>query len=247
VAFLYPPQYFHLLKPSIRPKNWAVYLDKCEIAFFSYFNKKDMAIQVDAYPDILLEDVVETRGYEQQIIKYVSQFVQLSPVETQAIIENLYVRTFKKGATLLREGQYSPLCYFILKGCVRKYYLVDGEEKTTHFYTEGEPISSYQGTFKRAPAKFYLSCVEDTIPKFETVCRIATEEEVGKSQETIASLIINSPEERYLKLLKTRPHLLERVPQYQIASYLGLTPESLSRLRKRLLNRRTNVFLTQRQ
>jgi Cyclic nucleotide-binding domain len=163
VAFLYPPQYFHLLKPSIRPKNWAVYLDKCEIAFFSYFNKKDMAIQVDAYPDILLEDVVETRGYEQQIIKYVSQFVQLSPVEIQAIIENLYVRTFKKGATLLREGQYSPLCYFILKGCVRKYYLVDGEEKTTHFYTEGEPISSYQGTFKRAPAKFYLSCVEDTI------------------------------------------------------------------------------------
>lgn len=222
-----------------------------------------MAIQVEFHPEIHLEHIVETQGYKQEIIKYITQFTALSDVEKQAITNSLTIRTFKKGTALLKEGQYSPLNYFILKGCIRQYYLVNGEEKTTRFYTEGEPISPYQGTFKRAPAKFYLSCVEDTVvsvgtpedekaflqkfPKFETICRIATEEEIGKSQETVASYIINSPEERYLNLLKTRPHLLERVPQYQIASYLGLTPESLSRLRKRLLNRRTNVFLTQRQ
>jgi CRP-like cAMP-binding protein len=228
-----------------------------------YFNKKDMAVLVDAYPENILEDAAETQAHKQQIINYIAQFAALSKAETQAIIENLNVQTFKKGAVLLREGQYSPLCYFILKGCIRQYYLVDGEEKTTHFYSEGEPVSPYVGIFKRAPSKYYLSCVEDTVvsvgtpedekaflqkfPKFETICRISTEEEIGKSQETVASLIINSPEERYLNLLKTRPHLLERVPQYQIASYLGLTPESLSRLRKRLSNRRTAVFLTQRQ
>jgi CRP-like cAMP-binding protein len=218
-----------------------------------------MAIQVASYPEINLEHVVvEPHDYRQEIIKYIAQFVSLSDVEKQAITNILTIRAFKKGAVLLKEGQYSPLCYFILKGCIRQYYLVDGEEKTTHFYTEGEPVSPYVGIFKQTPSKYYLSCVEDTVvsvgtpenekalfqkfPKFETVCRIATEEEVGKSQETVASYIINSPEERYLKLLKTRPHLLERVPQYQIASYLGLTPESLSRLRKRLLNRQSSRF-----
>ncbi len=190
---------------------------------------------------------------EQVMIDYIANFAPLSETEIEGIIKSLKIKHFEKGTFLLKEGQISKLCFFVLKGCIRQYYLVDGEEKTTHFYTEGQPITPYVGTFKRSPAKYYLSCVEDSIvttgtpedeaklyemfPQFESISRMATEEEVGKTQDELANFIINSPEERYLHLLETRPELLDRVPQYQLASYLGVTPESLSRIRKRIMGR----------
>jgi CRP-like cAMP-binding protein len=190
---------------------------------------------------------------EMEIIQYISKFVALKESEIRAIIATINIRTCKKGDMLLREGQVSSLCIFILKGCIRQYYLKDGEEKTTHFYTEGQPVTPYEGTFQKKPSRFYLSCVEDTImtvgtpedeaklfamfPHFEAVSRVAVEEELGRKQEHFASYITNSPEERYLHLLDTRPDLIDRVPQYQLASYLGITPESLSRIRKRIMRR----------
>lgn len=190
---------------------------------------------------------------EEAILQYIAAFKTLSEAETRAILDNLRVRTFERGTILLREGQVSDLCYFVLQGCVRQYYLVDGVEKTTNFFTEGQPITAYEGTFKQLPSKFYLSCVEDSMlsvgtqedetalfqkfPRFELICRLATEEELGKSQGKLADFIISTPEERYLNLLKTRPDLLDRVPQYQLASYIGVTPESLSRIRKRISGR----------
>jgi CRP-like cAMP-binding protein len=74
-------------------------------------------------------------------------------------------------------------------------------------------------------------------PQFEAACRIAIDDELGKSQDRFATFMISTPEERYLNLLQTRPELLDRVPQYQLASYLGVKPESLSRIRKRIMHR----------
>jgi CRP-like cAMP-binding protein len=75
------------------------------------------------------------------------------------------------------------------------------------------------------------------MPRMETINRIGVEFELQKSQETLAEFIMTNPEERYLNLLNTRADLLDRVPQYQLASYLGVTPESLSRIRKRIMDR----------
>lgn len=190
---------------------------------------------------------------EQEIIRYISQFMPLSEQEAVDIVKNLKVKSFKKGAILLKEGQVVKLCYFVLRGCIRQYFLVDGEEKTTHFYTEGEPVTPYEGTFKKVASKYYLACVEDTLvsvgspeeeeaffekfPRLAPARQLAVEEELGKSHERLSSYVLRSPEERYLNLLKTRPELLERVPQYQLASYLGVTPESLSRIRKRVMGK----------
>lgn len=192
-----------------------------------------------------------TPSPEQEIIKYISQFMTLSEAEAGEVAKQIKFKSFKKGTVLLKEGQVAKLCYFVLKGCIRQYFLVDGEEKTTNFFTEGQPVTPYEGTFKRVPSKFYLSCVEDAIltigtpedevaffekfPKLEPVKGLAVEEELGKSMDLFSSYILNSPEERYLNLLKTRPDLLDRVPQYQLASFLGVTPESLSRIRKRIM------------
>ena len=190
---------------------------------------------------------------EQEILRYISQFMQLSDAEAAILIENMNIRAFKKGEVLLREGQISELCYFTLKGCVRQYYLVDGEERTTNFYTEGEPISPNEGSFKTAPSKCFLVCMEDCMltvgtpadqvklfqqyPQFEAACRVAIDDELGKSQDRFATFMLSTPEERYLHLLQTRPALLDRVPQYHLASYLGVKPESLSRIRKRIMQR----------
>ncbi len=190
---------------------------------------------------------------EEEVVNYILQFAPLSAAETSFLLDNLNIRSFPKGTVLIREGQYAKMCYFVLRGCVRQYYLVDGEEKTTNFFTEGQPITATEGNFNIGPVKYYLSCVEDCLltvgtpedearlfrmfPIFESICRVAVEDELGKNQEKLASYIIKSPEERYLELLKTRPDLLDRVPQYQLASYLGIKPESLSRIRKRIMGR----------
>ncbi|MCC6462057.1 MAG: Crp/Fnr family transcriptional regulator [Saprospiraceae bacterium] len=175
----------------------------------------------------------------------------LGEADIEAVVRTIKCKSFKKGTVLLKEGQAAKLCYFVLKGCIRQYFLVDGVEKTTNFYTEGQPVTPYEGTYKNVPSKFYLSCVEDVIvtvgtpedeaaffekfPKLEPVRNLAIEEELGKSMDQFSSYLLNSPEERYLNLLKDRPELLDRVPQYQLASYLGVTPESLSRIRKRIM------------
>lgn len=170
--------------------------------------------------------------------------------EVEAALEFISIESYKKGDHLLREGDISAKSYSIISGCVRQYYLVDGDEKTTFFYTEGQSIFSPNSTSERIPAKYYLSCVEYTtvsvitlenqvelyrrFPILESMSRQALTEELSNYQEMLSTYITTSPEERYLNLLKFRPELLNRVPQYQLASYLGVTPESLSRIRKRI-------------
>lgn len=79
---------------------------------------------------------------EKEILKYLSKYIALTEDEVKIIIDLNLVRMFKKGTILLREGEVSKVCYMVLSGCVRSYYLVDGEEKTTAFYTEHQPITS---------------------------------------------------------------------------------------------------------
>lgn len=190
---------------------------------------------------------------EYDIAALIGKFLPLQPEEQTALREGIPVRNFEKGTVLLREGQVARDSYFNLRGCVRKYYLVDGEEKTTEFFTEDQSVASLQSYVQKIPANHYLECVEDCVlavlnydkemelykkvEGFESLCRVSIEEEMGKQQEVLAKFITSSPEERYLNLLETRPDLIQRVPQYHLASYLGVKPESLSRIRKRIADK----------
>ena len=162
-------------------------------------------------------------------------------------------RTLKKGTILLKEGQHSVDGYFVLKGCLRTFYMIDGEEKTTEFYTEMEGVTPKCVLNKQA-SDYFISCVEDSVitvsdpdmeadmfakfPKFETLCRIMSEELLAKNQSSFDEFKTSSPEKRYLNLLQNRPDLLQRVPQHQLASYLGIKPQSLSRMRARILEKK---------
>jgi CRP-like cAMP-binding protein len=126
---------------------------------------------------------------------------------------------------------------------------VEGEEKTTEFFTEGHPIIPVSYS-KKLPSQYFLACVEDCIvtagteqttelirkeiPVMETLISRFNEQLLADSQLKYEDLLILTPQQRYVKLLEQRPDLYNRIPQYMIASYLGIKPESLSRIRKRL-------------
>ncbi len=204
-------------------------------------------------PPLVSEKKAQPSFFDNPLIQYISQFTRLSEKEAEAILETIDIRTFKKGDFLLKEGQIKDLCCFVIKGCVRQYYLIDGEEKTTGFYTEGQPIVPHEGSTNNQPAKFFLVCNEDCVvtvgslideetyaekfPKVRDASFTALEHLWGNQQENFANFVIRNPEERYLHLLETRPDLFDRVPHYQLASYLGMKPESLSRIRKRIMGK----------
>ncbi|MEO6286946.1 MAG: Crp/Fnr family transcriptional regulator [Dyadobacter sp.] len=187
---------------------------------------------------------------EDQLFEFIAKYMPLLEEEKKAIIDLAIFKSFKKGTVLLKEGELSKDGYFVLKGCLRTYYVIEGEEKTTAFYTESDSFAPLCIVTNK-PSELYISCVEDSMvlvnnpeidqimfqkfPRFETLCRILSEELVAKNQASFDDFKTSSPKQRYLNLLKTRPELLQRVPQHQLASFLGMKPESLSRIRKRLL------------
>ena len=189
-----------------------------------------------------------------KLFDFISQYITLSDEEKKAITDLDLFSTVKKGTILLAEGQISNKNYLVLKGCLRVFYIIDGEEKTTAFYTEMEGISPHC-VINKEPSEYYISCVENSIimtadtemeavvfekfPRFETLCRIMSEQLLAKSQMIFDEFKTSSPEQRYHNLLKTRPDLLQRVPQHQLASFLGITPQSLSRLRARIVHKKT--------
>lgn len=192
---------------------------------------------------------------ENILFEYLSKYVRLTEEEKKAILDLDIFKQYPKGTIILKEGETSDYGFFIIKGCIRCYYLVDGEEKTTAFYTEAETLEpSAKVTGK--PSEYSVVCVEDSIiimansemeemifqkfPKFETLCRLLSEELLVKNKSEFDAFKISSPEQRYLNLFETRPDLLQRVPQYQLASFLGITAQSLSRMRNRLAENRSS-------
>lgn len=187
------------------------------------------------------------------LINRLNEFLPLEEEEIAFLKATIPVREYPKGTVLLESGQLSQEFFFGIEGCVRMYYSVEGEEKTAFFYTENTFISSYRSFVHQIPAQHSLECIEpcklavismevayqilSKFPKFETLSRMAMEEELAMYQEIVASYITLNPEQRYIRLRETRPDLITRVPQHALAAFIGVTPESLSRIRKRIRDR----------
>jgi len=187
------------------------------------------------------------------LFDFISKYISLTEDEKKVLLSLNLFRSVKKGTILLKEGQKSQDEYFVLKGCLRKYYIIDGEEKTTAFFTEMEVLTPHC-VKNNAPSEYFASCVEDSIltvttpdigvevnakfPKFQIMCGALSEELLAKQQINFDEFKTSSPEQRYLNLLQKRPDLIQRVPQHQLASFLGIKPQSLSRLRARILEKK---------
>jgi len=173
-----------------------------------------------------------------------------TPEEKEAIEEYSNIENFKKGEIIIKEEQRVQKCFYVIKGCLRQYKLIDGQERTIAFYTEDNSLLSMTSNSTSYVSKFNVECMEDCtlssmssaneremyrrFPKIANISRISLEQIIKDNQEHYAEFMISTPEERYLSLVNKRPDLLIRIPQYHLASYLGIKPESLSRIRKRL-------------
>lgn len=186
------------------------------------------------------------------LFEFLEQYVSLSDDERAALVSADVIQFVKGGEILIHEGEVVAHGFFVLKGCLRSYYNIHGDEKTTGFCTELENLTP-TGLLDGEPSQHFVSALEDSIiiaanknieeavlsafPKFEKVCRKMAEETVIKQQIDFDTFKTTSPEERYLTLLEKRPDLLQRVSQNHIANYIGITPQSLSRLKSRIFKR----------
>lgn len=185
---------------------------------------------------------------ESRIIEYLSKHIKVSDTLKKIIHESALIKFYPKGTVLLRQGDLIKESYLVLEGCIKSYILKDGNEKIIEFYTENQAVMTVITTNRISD--LYLECIEDTLvgisneeletdmmekyPELEAVCRTMSEIMLNQQQQEYMQFKTNTPEERYKELQQNRPTLLQRLPQHQIASYLGIKPESLSRIRNRL-------------
>ncbi|MBC8112678.1 MAG: Crp/Fnr family transcriptional regulator [Verrucomicrobia bacterium] len=191
-----------------------------------------------------------------QVENNFQRYADFSAEELATITEKLVLKKLKRKEFLCQEGQVCHSVAFINQGCLRYFYLTDGEEKIGQFFFENAWYTDYESFLTGQPSKQNIQALEhsellilsktalyklyENLPKFERFGRIMAENAYLGIRKNNFSYLTRSPEERYLQLIRERPKLLERVSLKYIASYLGIKPESLSRIRKRLFNNRQN-------
>jgi CRP/FNR family transcriptional regulator, anaerobic regulatory protein len=187
-----------------------------------------------------------------QIIQSIKSLVPLNEKEEAAFIKILEVRSFKKKDFLLQEGKVCNKVSFINSGCMRLFYNVDGIENTIQFffndswYTDYASFLTGQPTIENMQALQGCEVVQfkkedlyklfDQFPIFDRVGRVMAENAFLSLSKINQMKTNEEPEDRYLNLLKQRPELVQQIPQHYIASYLGIKPETLSRIRKRIFS-----------
>jgi CRP/FNR family transcriptional regulator, anaerobic regulatory protein len=151
---------------------------------------------------------------------------------------------------VLKEGQVCTELGFINKGIFRMYYLSDGKEINTHFSFENEFVVNYDSFLQQAKSRYYLQAIEDSeivtinlatlqnaynqSQNWERFGRLMAEYSYKLTTKRVEGFMFMDAEQRYLQMIQETPHLIERIPLYHLASYLGIERESLSRLRKKL-------------
>ncbi len=192
-------------------------------------------------------------AYRQLKSYYKALMPTLTEAEWQLCEGQLRVRTLKKGTMLQQQGTVCNYVSFVNYGLVRTYYLSDGKEKITEFFKEGEYTCDYRSFLTREPSISLIQVLEDTevvetpydglqmlyreIPAANILGRLIAEKlfiDVCTRSEVQAN---DSIEQQYQSLINNRSWLIQRVPQYMIASYLGVTPEALSRIKARVNKR----------
>lgn len=184
------------------------------------------------------------------LIRNLSRFVTLEPHEINAILELFTNRKYRKHQYIAQEGDLVRHESFIVKGLTRTYEVDNkGQEHVTQFGIEDWWIGDIYAFLTQTPTKVNIDCLEDTevmqitrahqellferVPKMERHFRIMIQNAYVASISRISSTLAKSAAQRYEEFKARYPHIEQRVPNHQIASYLGITPQSLSRIRSK--------------
>jgi len=190
-------------------------------------------------------------------IRSVSEFVQLSPAEWERVFGMLTFRKVKKGQYLLHEGAISRCSLFINKGSLRSYFVdLDGYEHVIQMGIEGWWVGDLQSFTLQQPATLNVQAIEDSeiielnydklqvifneIPKFERYFRIKYQHGLAAFQQRLLQNFCLTAEDRYNRFMERYGAFATRIPQKHIASYLGISPEFLSKIKKRSQTKMTS-------
>ena len=184
------------------------------------------------------------------LLDSIQNIITLSATEKDIVISLFKEKTYKKGDFFLADGQICKQVGFVTKGLLRYYINHDGEDKTYDFAQENNFVCNYESFIPRAPSTKNIQALEDceilqisyddlqlfykSISQAERFGRIVIEQVFIQTLKDLSSFYTDTPELRYEKILKKHPDLLQRMSQYHIASYVGVKPQSLSRIRKRI-------------
>ena len=161
----------------------------------------------------------------------------------------LELRRVQKRDFIFREVDICSFVGLTFKGCLRSFFLKDGKEITLFFHPEHSALGDYESFRRQTPACFSCQAIEDsevlilnpqfievleTMPDGQKLLQLFAEDLAFQLRDCLLSLYRNSPEQRYLNFLRSEPQLLQRIPQHYLASHLGIEPESLSRLKRRI-------------
>ena len=184
---------------------------------------------------------------------FIQQLFPQCRVNLKLVEPLLQSRKFNKGEFLFREGDVCDFVGLTLKGCLRTFFLKDGKELTLFFHPEQHTLGDYESLRRQRSACFSCQAIEDSEvlilntqviemleaqPDGQKLLRLVVEDLAFQLRDRLISLYRDSPEQRYLNLFKNEPQLLQRIPQYYLASHLGIEPESLSRLKRRIHEKR---------
>ena len=185
-----------------------------------------------------------------EILNSIKKITDLSNAEIGLILNKFETKIIKKKTILLAANEIAKEIYLVVRGCLRLYYVKDGVDISAYFFTEGMFAGAYDSFISKQPSRHYIETLEnsellsinfmnfsklfDEFPKMNEFVRKILEDRFISLHKLFTSQILDSPEERYLNLLKDNPDLVNRVPQHYIATFLGITPVSLSRIRSRI-------------
>ena len=193
-----------------------------------------------------------TRTRVEPLLRHVARRIKLDAEETREFLSILTIKQIRRGHFLLQEGDVAEHENYVLKGCLRAYTLdADGNEHVIHLAIEDWWIGDLASVLLKSPARLSVEALEDSeviqirhdaleqlytrIPKFERYFRLLLQGAFLAHQERILSNIALDARSRYEQFAARYPQFLDRVPQKYVASYLGITPESLSRIRRSLV------------
>jgi CRP-like cAMP-binding protein len=181
------------------------------------------------------------------------KFVNFSLADKELFASALTFKQVKAKTELVSYDKRTDELFFLIKGCIRKYYVKDGEQITIHILTENNFICAFDSFITGSKSKETIECLEpcellilkkadldklyQEVPFMNEFVRKILEQTLIQFQQALTSFILKNPEERYTEMLTQNPEILQRVPQHMLATYLGITATSLSRIRKRLFEK----------
>ncbi|MBF4695557.1 Crp/Fnr family transcriptional regulator [Fusibacter ferrireducens] len=184
------------------------------------------------------------------LVDALKAYTGLSDERIANMLDEVPIQEVCKGTVLLEQGDIPSHSYYVISGLIRQYVTdEEGKAITVDFYTEGQPINMFSFQDNEGCSRYSLVCLENCVfvdctdvdedskaesPEISHMKRQMFEKQFSELQQHYTALKLKTPQERYQLLCEERPELLQRVPQIHLASYIGVTPETFSRFKKRM-------------